>query len=702
MSRTTRRSDQRARRRTPRQRRMQRGQTLIVFALSVTVLLGLAGLAIDVMRAYDQYAHEERAAEAGALAGVIYMPNFYDTPATAIDNNCAQSRALLEVQKNGFGTTSTGTCSTTNDCDAKTGVPVTEVAVCRATNISGTALQVTISEPITIFLLSFVNVQNFNVSTTAGADYLDVNVLGSNPGPGDTNIWGDGGTNNPKYFNPTIDGPAEFKEMGDPFVYCEDGVSTVTSPNFAFYSPLAVPLTRNLNNVITQAGFTTNHLPYPLPLCGASQPDQQPPGFTGEATRGTVHPGAYNFAITGQQNDTIWIYNAPFAPNDPQSSCNGSQTLDAYMQDNSCSIFYTTYGPLLFDGSHFDDPRFGFNVTYSLYEAQSNFTRLADKLITTQQFNPMDQIKADLSVHSCNTGESYLMTDHSTYTKNSTGQGFSFRAGCYTPAAPTGCPSTPNAYNSNVNAEPAPYTWVCIGSLPATDTYRLAVEASPYNPNGNNNSCPDYTCGWGRHTYAIADCAASWAGPPSNGVCTGGGKISGWNNFDLYLNFPSATKNNIYVPIANIPRTYAGRTVELRLFNPGPTHGNGDDAYFTIVPPDPCITMYYGPLAPIPTTTTWERLVPYPGTLFPALTGGKCPQQTTALYASASQPPPNQAGPSDEIYKGLWVDVTFQLPPTFQGGQFWLDNFSAKGKNFNQMAVTAQLAGSGSPVHLIF
>jgi hypothetical protein len=692
MTRKTRRSDHL----TPRQRRLQRGQTLVVFALSVTVLLGLAGLAIDVMRAYDQYAHEERAAEAGALAGVIYMPNFYNKPATGIDNLDAKDRALLEVQKNGFGLTA----PTSPDCDALTGVPAVEVAVCKDTKISGTTLQVTVTEPISVFLLAAVGVQDFNVSATAGADYLDVNVLGSNPGPGDTNTWGDGDASNPKFFNPSIDGPGEFKEMGDPFVYCEDGSSIGPPANISFPTS-TIPLVHTVAGVTTSAGFFTNHVPYATgPLCGTSQPDQQPPGFTGEATKNSVHPGAYNFAITGQANDTIWIFNAPFAPSDQQPSCNGAQVLDIYMQDNSCSNYYTTYGPLVFDGSHFDDPRFAFTVTYSLYQAESQFTRLEDNLISTQRFTPLDQIKADLSLHGCasNGSQPYPLRDHSSYTYKITNQGYTTNGSdCYNPAAPTGCPAGNNAYDDN--AEPAPYTWVCIGTLPATDTYRLAVEASPYTPNSNNSTCADYTCGWGRHTYAIADCGGGWVGPPVNGLCSGGGKISGWNNFDLYLNFPQATKNDVYVPIANIPATYAGRIVDLKLFNPGPTHGNGDDAYFSIVPPDPCIKMYYGPLAPIPTTTTWARLAPYPGTLFPALTG-TCKQQTTSIYASKSIPPGN--GPSDEIYKGLWVNVSFQLPPDFKGGQFWLDNFSQKGKNFNQFAVSAQLAGGGSPVHLIF
>ncbi len=55
--------------------RWRRGQTLIIFALSLTALLTQAGLTIDVARAYDVYARMQRAAEAGSEAGVLHLPN---------------------------------------------------------------------------------------------------------------------------------------------------------------------------------------------------------------------------------------------------------------------------------------------------------------------------------------------------------------------------------------------------------------------------------------------------------------------------------------------------------------------------------------------------------------------------------------------------------------------------------------------------
>ena len=86
-------------RRSGRGRRLRNGQTLIIFALSFTVLLGLAGLTVDVARAYDLYARMQRAAEAGALAGVLYMPSYYDI----VRPNDVDSAVSTSLQRNRDG-----------------------------------------------------------------------------------------------------------------------------------------------------------------------------------------------------------------------------------------------------------------------------------------------------------------------------------------------------------------------------------------------------------------------------------------------------------------------------------------------------------------------------------------------------------------------------------------------------------------------
>jgi hypothetical protein len=445
-----------------------------------------------------------------------------------------------------------------------------------------------------------------------------------------------------------------------------------------------ITATTDLQDTATgsDAGFVTNHLPFTSgqSQCGSAQSDQQPAGFTGEATKGTTHPGAYNFAVqVSSANASIWIYNAPYSPTDPAQSCNGSQQLDTYFQDDSCSTFYNQYGPLTFDGSHFDDPRFAFDTTYSVYRVPSTYSRITDQLLTgsPQTFHPMDEVSADLSAHGCS--GAYDMTQVSTYSANLLGKIISFGQGCV---------STPSSNGA--------YTWTKLNAdIDKVGLYRLAVEATPFVPTADPNpTCADgFMCGWGRHSYAIAVCSNGNA--PAGGNCQSGGIISAWNNMNLYLNFPSA-KKNIYIPIAYIPSSYAGRTVTISMFNPGDSHGHGDNAYYLLVPPDPCITVSY----PTPTGgNNWVRQATYGGTVSPVLApNGSCTQQTNGVFAAQRNGGNN---PSDDLYNGVWVPMTFTLPTSFTGGQFWLDEYSDQGKNFEDMAVSAAING-GSPEHLIF
>jgi hypothetical protein len=658
---------------------------LIIFTLSLTVLLGLAGLAIDVMRAYDLYARELRAAEAGALAAVLDMPAYY-TSTNPVDGMTAIQRALVEVQRNGFGAGDTPNAA----CDGAN--TSSDVMICTDSAVDGTALEVTLSQPISVFLLSAVGVQSFNVTATAGADYLYPYILGANPTtPANSNVWGDGNnTNNPKNYLASINGPGEFKESGDPFVYCEDG-SSQGPPADGNLSTA----TTDLKNTVTgsDAGFLTNHVPYGTgSLCGTSQPDQQPRGFTGEATKNSVtHPGAYNFAIqVTSVHATIWIYNAPYSPADPKANCNGLQEPDEYFNDTACQNFYTQYGPtaamgqlapLTYNG-HFDDPRFAFDMTYSMYKVPSIYSRVTDVLLPSgsQTFHPVDTMSADLSAHGCSGG--YNLSQISTY---STGQLLAggvlggpipFGVGCVTPSAQgTG-------------------VWTKLSAdLDTVGLYRLAVEATPYVPTADPNpTCADgYMCGWGRHTYAIAVCSNGNA--PASGNCASGGVISPWNNMDVYLNFPNAVYD-LSVPIAYIPAAYKGRTITVSFFNPGDSHAHGSNSYFLLVTPDPCITVSY----PTPTGgNNWVRQAIYPGTINPTVTGN-CTQQTNGVYTAQSQGGQN---PSDDIYNGMWVPMTFTLPTSYQGGEFYLDEHMDTGKHFEEMAVSAAING-GSPEHLIF
>jgi Putative Flp pilus-assembly TadE/G-like len=69
------------------------GQIIVVFALMLTFLIGMVGIAIDVTFAWRTGIEIQRAADAGALAGVVYLPG---------DLTSAQSEATAIVGQNGY------------------------------------------------------------------------------------------------------------------------------------------------------------------------------------------------------------------------------------------------------------------------------------------------------------------------------------------------------------------------------------------------------------------------------------------------------------------------------------------------------------------------------------------------------------------------------------------------------------------------
>ena len=71
----------------------ERGQVLPIFAIMSVVLLGAAALVTDVAWMWTNQQRMQRAADAGALAGAIYLPG---------NQTLAFSTARAETTKNGY------------------------------------------------------------------------------------------------------------------------------------------------------------------------------------------------------------------------------------------------------------------------------------------------------------------------------------------------------------------------------------------------------------------------------------------------------------------------------------------------------------------------------------------------------------------------------------------------------------------------
>ncbi len=195
-----------------RQRGAHRGQMLVIFALSITVMLGAVMLGIDIAHLRTETERAQQAANAAALAGVVFMPNYLQQ---------AEYRATEEAIKNGFVT------------NATQGISVTPAPV------SGYnyRLRVTISEPVPLFFGGLVGHGAERISVSATSEFLPPIRMGSpdyvlgfprfpsylTPAVGTANRA-------PQNFYLNQNGPYTLKEMGDPYDPYFESLSNSSSP----------------------------------------------------------------------------------------------------------------------------------------------------------------------------------------------------------------------------------------------------------------------------------------------------------------------------------------------------------------------------------------------------------------------------------------------------------------------------------------
>src|SRR6267378_215234 len=136
--------------------RDDRGQTLIVVAIMLTALFGFTGLVADIGWYELNMVRVQHAADAAALAGVVYLPGNVGGAVTAAQN---------EAAKNGFA-------------NGVGGVTVTAAPE----PLSRVVLGVTISSPVRTFFARIFGVTSFTATRNARAEFVLPVPMGS---PGD-------------------------------------------------------------------------------------------------------------------------------------------------------------------------------------------------------------------------------------------------------------------------------------------------------------------------------------------------------------------------------------------------------------------------------------------------------------------------------------------------------------------------------------
>jgi len=130
-----------------------RGQIAVLFALTLVILVGVMMLSIDLSRVRAQTENAQRAANAAALAGVVFLPNFTDK---------ADSRAIGEAVKNGFQNGANGVSVTTAIPDGNTN-----------------RLKVTITTPVSLVFGGILGLGRVTVSRSATAEFAEPLEMGA-------------------------------------------------------------------------------------------------------------------------------------------------------------------------------------------------------------------------------------------------------------------------------------------------------------------------------------------------------------------------------------------------------------------------------------------------------------------------------------------------------------------------------------------
>src|SRR6185503_5095492 len=134
-------------------RREQSGQTLVLVALLLIPLLGFTGLVADIAWYEVNLMRIQRAADAAALAGVVYLPN--NVPG-------AQTAAQQEAAKNGY----------TNGAN---GVTVTATPEALNNRILG----VVVTAPVRSWFARLLGVTQFSARRNARAEFVLPVPMGS-------------------------------------------------------------------------------------------------------------------------------------------------------------------------------------------------------------------------------------------------------------------------------------------------------------------------------------------------------------------------------------------------------------------------------------------------------------------------------------------------------------------------------------------
>ncbi|HET6310319.1 MAG TPA: hypothetical protein VFH00_04875 [Candidatus Nitrosotalea sp.] len=518
-----------------RGRRGQAGQTIVLVALMMVALFAGVGLAVDTGVGYYWNSAAERAAVAGALSGVIFMPNQLTSAQAITPGNDATDRAIAEAKKNGFDTANTGE-----------NVQVTVAPVGGFAN----QLAVTVSRSSRTYFMPIFGFTSFKVSRTAIASYLPAITLGQ---PGSQLGSTVSQLGNSGYYFMRTEGWTTNRGQGDAFTpkptgcgapACDSndvhGISDVRGTDGADAS---LPARGAYNIMITIPPGSSGRIQV---YNAAFSPDACAGGTTACTTlpwyNGSSNPNPANYCENWKAGTPVLTSPAPGV------RCSTASQNYFMHEDDCCNFNYsdnTTYS----------------TMKYTVFKMPNVFIRSSDQFNSRLTVHPLD-------ARNWNQGPSQYrdVTAGVNYTQAYAADGHPTNLMEYHAwtdvAGPGGYTSGLSTYNGSQ-------------AVLGPGSYRLRIDTLEFdgsNPPGNSQA----------HKGLAVRVADSGGNSPC-GTCS----VSAMSDMAIYtpVNLPSTGSFN--VPLFQLPPDYAGKTISVDIYDPGDTNGATTSGTMTLGIADP-------------------------------------------------------------------------------------------------------------------
>ena len=651
----------------------QVGQTLVLVAFMMIVLLGAVGFAVDGGQTYYYNTRTEIAAGSGAMAGVVYMPS---QPALA------QAAAVATAAQNGF--------------PVGANVTVSSAAVAGHPN----ELSVTVTKTFNTFFMQVLGFKTIKVARTAIAVYqppLSLGQAGTQMGTTVSQL-GSGGSN---YYFMRTEGYGANRVEGDAFT---------PNPAGGVLNGTAVPLSTDVHVISASAGSDT-----------------------GAGAAGLPARGGYNYTIiVPAGGGYIEVYNAINGPDDgTNANGQGSNGVAGY---NNCENHITpsngngkldlcnTHGSSYYlheeDGINFAAANTFAAMKYSVFSVSNTFVRASDTLVSQVIVKPIDASPQsggaggyDGKVTGCgnncmiqnaytnvNTGANFNQTYDSTgkptnmltyhaWTDITGARNLTTGAG-YDPTKEGGTFTQVKAYAGG-NAP-----------LPA-GTYRLRVDTLAADGLSSGASDAAHK-GYDVRVVDVAGLAA--------GTCAGAGcSINAWSDMAMYTPFSSAGAASFDIQALQIAPDYAGSTVTFDIYDIGDVTNNGNVDVSLVAPGSvnpytitaPAAIQIWddgqsrtasGAANACPNTAGVANA--YVST--PCVIGGGNAQTATVRVTTAGTP----------AYNGHWIRFVVPIDPSYAPGVnpanwWWKIRYTISVGVTANDTVTFAAGLKGNPVHLL-